>query len=99
MQITDIRIRLLNSEGRLKAFVSVTFDDCFVVHDMKIIEKPERLFVAMPSRPKPSPGEFADVAHPINKETREWLEQAILDEYIKLMSTVDSTVSAEEDGQ
>jgi len=96
MQITDIKIRKINPEGRLKAFVSVTFDNCLVVHDMKIIEKPERLFVAMPSRPKPSPGEFSDIAHPINQETREWLEEAIIAEYLNVLASLDVPVSVDQ---
>lgn len=80
MEITDIRIRKINSEGRMKAVVSVTFDDTFVVHDIKVIEGQEKLFVAMPSRKTPD-GEFKDIAHPINTEMREKLESAIIREY------------------
>lgn len=80
MEITDIRIRKINSEGRMKAVVSVTFDDTFVVHDIKVIEGQEKLFVAMPSRKTPD-GEFKDIAHPINTEMREKLENAIIREY------------------
>lgn len=80
MQITDIKVRKINAEGRMKAVVSVTFDDCFVVHDIKVIEGQEKLFIAMPSRKTPD-GEFKDIAHPINVETRELLQNMILSSY------------------
>ena len=80
MQITDIRVRKINAEGRMKAVVSVTFDDAFVVHDIKVIEGQEKLFIAMPSRKTPE-GEFKDIAHPINAETRELLHSQILQKY------------------
>ncbi|MDD3839007.1 MAG: septation regulator SpoVG [Clostridia bacterium] len=80
MQITDIRIRRINSEGKMKAVVSVTFDDNFVVHDIKIIEGQNGMFIAMPSRKTPD-GEYRDIAHPINTETREMIQQAIFDKY------------------
>ena len=77
MQITDVRIRKINTEGKMKAIVSVTFDDQFVVHDIKIIEGQNGLFIAMPSRKTPE-GEFKDIAHPINSETRSLIQTAIL---------------------
>ncbi len=80
MQITDIRVRKINAEGRMKAVVSVTFDDAFVVHDIKVIEGQDKLFIAMPSRKTPE-GEFKDIAHPINAETREILHSSILKKY------------------
>lgn len=80
MEITDIRIRQIAQEGKMKAVVSVTFDNCFVVHDIKIIEGTEKLFIAMPSRKTPD-GEFKDIAHPINMDMRERLQQSILDKY------------------
>ena len=80
VNITDIRVRKINAEGRMKAVVSVTFDDCFVVHDIKVIEGQDKLFVAMPSRKTPD-GEFKDIAHPINSEMREMLQTAILAKY------------------
>ena len=83
MQITDVRIRKVNSEGKMKAVVSVTFDNEFVVHDIKIIEGQEGLFIAMPSRKTPD-GEFKDIAHPINSSTRERLQTAILEEFEKV---------------
>ena len=83
MNITDVRIRKISAEGKMKAIVSVTFENQFVVHDIKIIEGLNGLFIAMPSRKTPD-GEFKDIAHPINTETREQIQKAILDEYEKV---------------
>lgn len=83
MQITDVRVRKVAAEGKMKAIVSVTFDNEFVVHDIKVIEGQNGLFIAMPSRKTPD-GEFKDIAHPINTQTREKIQQAILDEYEKI---------------
>ena len=80
MQITDIRIRVVQKESKMKAVVSVTFDDCFVVHDIKVIEGDKGLFIAMPSKKTPD-GEYRDIAHPINGEMRSLLMDAILDKY------------------
>ena len=80
LQITDIRVKKISTEGKMKAVVSVTFDDAFVVHDIKVIEGQDKLFTAMPSRKTPE-NEFKDIAHPINSEMRELLEKAILDKY------------------
>lgn len=80
MEITDIRIRRVNSDNKMKAAVSVTFDDSIVIHDIKIIEGREAPFIAMPSRRMPN-GEFRDIAHPINSETRKALEEAIFKKY------------------
>ena len=80
MKITDIRIRKTSTEGRMKAVVSVTFDDAFVVHDIKIIDGNEKMFVAMPSRKTPT-GEFKDIVHPITSEMREELQDAIIARY------------------
>ncbi|MDR3283894.1 MAG: septation regulator SpoVG [Treponema sp.] len=80
MQITEIRIRQVPDEGKLKAYVTVTFDDCFVVHNVKIIDGKTGLFITMPSR-KTSRGEFKDVAHPISPEFRNELQDAIIAEY------------------
>ncbi|MBQ9757719.1 MAG: septation regulator SpoVG [Clostridia bacterium] len=85
MQITDIKVRKINAEGRMKAVVSVTFDDAFVVHDIKVIEGQEKLFIAMPSRKTPD-GEFKDIAHPINAEMRELLQDMILAKYEESLS-------------
>ena len=80
MQITDVRLRKVNSENRMKAVASVTFDNEFVIHDIKVIESQNGLFIAMPSRKTPN-GEYRDIAHPINAETREKIQKAILDAY------------------
>ena len=80
MEITDIRIRRMNAEGKMKAVVSVTFDNALVIHDIKIIEGQEKMFIAMPSRKTPS-GEFKDIAHPINSEMRELLQTSIIEKY------------------
>lgn len=80
MQITELRIRAVEGEGKLKAYVTVTFDSCFVVHNVKIIEGKTGLFIAMPSR-KTSNGEYKDVAHPISPEFRAELQGKILAEY------------------
>ncbi len=83
MQITDVRIRKIAADGKMKAIVSVTFDNEFVVHDIKVIEGQNGLFIAMPSRKTPD-GEFKDIAHPINTSTREKIQNAILSEYEKV---------------
>ena len=80
MQITDIRIRSVEKEGKMKAVVSITIDDEFVVHDIKIIEGEKGMFIAMPSR-KAADGENRDIAHPINTATRERLQSMILSKY------------------
>lgn len=82
MNITDVRVRKIANEGKMKAVVSVTFDDEFVVHDIKVIEGQNGLFIAMPSRKSPD-GEFRDIAHPINAEMRARLQDAIINEYNK----------------
>lgn len=82
MNITDVRIRKLRDEGKMKAVVSVTFDDAFVVHDIKIIEGQNGLFVAMPSR-KVGEADYRDIAHPINSSTRLMLQDIIFEEYHK----------------
>ena len=80
MQVTELRIRKVTSEGKLKAYVTVTFDNCFVVHNVKIIEGKDGLFIAMPSK-KTATGEYKDVAHPISPEFRTELQNKILEEY------------------
>ena len=80
MQITDVRVRKVNDEGKMKAVVSITFDDEFVVHDIKIIEGQNGLFIAMPSK-KMGEGDFRDIAHPINSNTRERIQREILEKY------------------
>jgi stage V sporulation protein G len=80
MEITDIRIRKTENEGKLKAYVTVTFDDCFVVHNVKIINGNNGVFIAMPAR-KTNTGEYKDVAHPIHPEFRTKLQKQILEKY------------------
>ena len=83
MEITDIRIKKVASEGKMKAVASVTFDNAFAVHDVKVIEGPEKLFVAMPSRRTPD-GEYRDIAHPINSDMRNMLESKVLAAYVAI---------------
>ena len=80
MEITDVRVRKVTKEGKMKAVVSITIDDEFVVHDIKVIEGQNGLFIAMPSRKTPD-GEFKDIAHPINTTTREKIQTSILNAY------------------
>lgn len=80
MEITDIRVRKINKDGKMKAVVSVTFDNEFVVHDIKVIEGDKGRFIAMPSR-KTLDGEFRDIAHPINSETRDRIQNQVLEKY------------------
>ena len=80
MIITDVRVRKVAKEGKMKAVVSITIDDEFVVHDIKVIEGEKGLFIAMPSR-KASDGEYKDIAHPINSSTREKIQKIILEKY------------------
>ena len=80
MQITDVRVRKVAKEGKLKAIVSITLDEEFVVHDIKVIEGEKGLFIAMPSK-KSADGEYRDIAHPINSGTRERIQKFILEKY------------------
>ncbi len=91
MKITDVRLRKISEEGKMKAIVSVTFDEEFVVHDIKIIEGQNGLFVAMPSR-KMADGEFRDIAHPINADTRKKIQDAIFEEYEKSLVAEEEVV-------
>lgn len=86
MQITDVRIRKVEKEGKMKAVVSITIDEEFVVHDIKIIEGEKGLFIAMPSR-KAADGEYRDIAHPINSNTRDRIQKLILEKYQETMAT------------
>lgn len=101
MQVTDVRIRKVNTEGKMKAIVSVTFDDEFVVHDIKIIDGQNGLFIAMPSR-KMGEGDFRDIAHPINSNTRNKIQDAIFSAYEKMNVEIEEVeaeaeVAAEQD--
>lgn len=87
MVITDIRVRKLNTEGRMKAIISVTFDEAFVVHDIKVVEGEKGLFVAMPSKRMPD-GEYKDIAHPISSAMREIIQTAVLTAYAKALDVV-----------
>ena len=80
MRITDVRVRKVSKEGKMKAIVSITIDDEFAVHDIKVIEGEKGLFIAMPSR-KTADGEYRDIAHPINAETREKIQKLILEQF------------------
>ena len=80
MQITDVRVRRIEKEGKMKAIVSITLDNEFVINDINVIEGEKGLFIAMPSR-KATDGEYRDIAHPINSETRDKIQKVILDKY------------------
>lgn len=85
MQITDVRVRKITKEGKMKAIVSITLDNEFVVHDIKVIEGEKGLFIAMPSK-RAADGEHRDVAHPINSGTRDMIQRTILEAYEKALS-------------
>ena len=89
MEITDVRVRKVTKEGKMKAVVSITLDDEFVVHDIKVIEGEKGLFIAMPSR-KAADGEYRDIAHPINSETRERVQRIILEKCEEAVSEVEA---------
>ncbi len=89
MQITDVRVRKVTKEGKMKAVVSITLDNEFVVHDIKVIEGEKGLFIAMPSR-RAGDGEYRDIAHPINSETREKIQKIILERYEAALLDSDS---------
>ena len=80
MQVTDVRVRKIEKEGKMKAIVSITLDNEFVIHDITVIEGEKGLFIAMPSR-KAADGEYRDIAHPINSETRDMIQNVILHKY------------------
>ena len=88
MQITDVRVRKVTKEGKMKAVVSITLDNEFVVHDIKVIEGEKGLFIAMPSR-KMTDGEYRDIAHPINSQTRDRIQNIILEKYDEVMQQED----------
>ena len=91
MQITDVRVRKITKEGKMKAIVSITLDDEFVVHDIKVIEGEKGLFIAMPSK-KATDGEYRDIAHPINSSTRENLQRVILESYEKALDEPEGVI-------
>lgn len=88
MKITDVRVRKIAKDGKMKAIVSITLDDEFVVHDIKVIEGEKGLFIAMPSK-KATDGEYRDIAHPINSETRDTIQRMILTSYEKALAEPD----------
>ena len=88
LNITDVRVRKVSKEGKMKAVVSITIDEEFVVHDIKVIEGEKGLFIAMPSR-KATDGEYRDIAHPINSTTRERIQKLILEKYEEVMAAED----------
>ena len=88
MQITDVRVRSVSKDGKMKAIASITLDNEFVVHDIKVIDGEKGLFIAMPSR-KSADGEYRDIAHPINTETRDKLQKLVLDAYEKAEDVIE----------
>ena len=95
MTITDVRVRKITKEGKMKAVVSITLDDEFVVHDIKVIEGEKGLFIAMPSR-KATDGEYRDIAHPINSGTRDRIQTIILEKYQEVMDAEPEEAAAAE---
>ena len=95
MNITDVRVRKVAKEGKMKAVVSITIDDEFVVHDIKVIEGEKGLFIAMPSR-KATDGEYSDIAHPINSGTRDRIQTIILEKYQEVMDAEPEEAAAAE---
>ncbi len=92
MQVTDVRVRKIEKEGKMKAIVSITMDNEFVIHDIKVIEGEKGLFIAMPSR-KAADGEYRDIAHPINSGTRDMIQRVILEKYE--LTTLEAAAVAE----
>ena len=98
MQITDVRVRRVAKEGKLEAVASITLDEEFVVHDIKVIEGEKGLFIAMPSK-KSADGEYRDIAHPINSGTRENMQNLILAKYEETVELEEATVESEEEAE
>lgn len=94
MKITDVRVVVLQDKRKLKGIASVAFDDAIVIHDIKILESGEDFFIAMPSRKVPN-GQYKDIAHPLNQETRNMIQEAILEKY-KLAASEEEATSTEE---
>jgi len=88
MKITDVRVRKITKEGKMRAIVSITIDEEFVIHDIKVIEGDKGLFIAMPSK-KATDGEYRDIAHPINSGTRDKIQKIILESYEKALDEPD----------
>ncbi|NLL69119.1 MAG: septation regulator SpoVG [Acholeplasmataceae bacterium] len=95
MKITDVRVRVLGTESRLKGVATITFDDCFVVHDIKIIEGESGVFIAMPSKKMPN-GSYRDIAHPINSDTRKEIEDRIIAKYEDVLANPEQEEIGEE---
>lgn len=95
MKITDVRVRVLGTESRLKGVTTITFDDCFVVHDIKIIEGESGVFIAMPSKKMPN-GSYRDIAHPINSDTRKEIEDRIIAKYEDVLANPEQEEIGEE---
>ena len=98
MNITDVRVRKVSKDGKMKAVVSITIDDEFVVHDIKVIEGEKGLFIAMPSR-KAADGEYRDIAHPINSDTRNEIQNIILMKYEETVAREEAEASSEDSGE
>jgi stage V sporulation protein G len=98
MDITDIRIKNVDTGGKLKAYVTVTFDDCFVVHNLKIISGKAGTFIAMPSR-KTKTGEYKDIAHPINSSFRQSIQTRIIEEYEKVQDSAEEGETSPEESE
>lgn len=96
MKVTDVRVRKLMDEGKMKAIVSITFDEVFVVHDVKVIEGQNGLFVAMPSR-KMADGAFRDIAHPISQEVRDAIQAEVMKYYEAALADAENAVEPAED--
>ncbi|MDY0276600.1 MAG: septation regulator SpoVG [Acholeplasma sp.] len=96
MKVTNVRIKLVNTEGRLKAVGSITLDDCFVVHDVRVLEGEKGMFVAMPSKKMPN-GMFRDIAHPINAETRAMIDSEVIKAYEEALENNDEVELIEEE--
>ncbi|MEG1993136.1 MAG: septation regulator SpoVG [Acetivibrio sp.] len=94
MEITDVRVRKVAKEGKMKAVISITLDNEFVVHDIKVIVGDKGLFIAMPSR-KAGDGEYRDIAHPINSDTRDRIQKMILEKYEEALLEVEETQETE----
>jgi len=90
MKITSVKIIIVPNENRLKAYASITFDDCFVVHDLKVIRTDDKLFVAMPSKRHKNKNIFRDIAHPLDQKTRTIIQKAVFKQYKKTLHQLKS---------